>query len=103
MSKNTRERQLLQQIRQLQKELDDAYEGVRQLSRALDGIVAQVVVQCGRKTDRGFEVRITPVALAEVEYTVETRQEESDYIICALPKSDRKGERDIGQDLQSKN
>ena len=53
MSKNTKnstgikDEQKLGQIRQLQKELSDAHEGLRELSRALDGIVAQMAVRYG--------------------------------------------------------
>ena len=109
MSKNTKnstgikDEQKLGQIRQLQKELNDAHEGLRELSRALDGIVAQMAVRYGSKTDRGYEVRLTPVPPDEMPYTLETRREQGEYIICALPKSERKDETCIGQDLQSKN
>ena len=109
MSKNTKNsagiknEQKLRQIRHLQKELSDAHEGLRELSRALDGIVAQMAVQCGSKTDRGYEVRLTPIPLDEMPYTLETRREQGEYIICALPKPNGKDETHIGQDLQSKN
>lgn len=85
-----RERLLHREIKKLRKELKDAHDGVGELSRALDGIVTQVLVQCGNRTDRGFEVRITPVPLDELAYTLATYQDESEYIICAVPKDSRK-------------
>ena len=84
---SVREQMLRKQIRELRRELADITEGARQLSHALDGVVAQVAVRYGTQTEQGFELRIPVVDLKESRYRVTAKYgtEGEEYIIAALP------------------
>ncbi|MBQ2865956.1 MAG: hypothetical protein IJE90_05505 [Clostridia bacterium] len=83
-SHTEREKQLMKKLGRLSRELEDTQKGALELSRALDGIVAQVIVHCGNKTEHGFEVRIPPVRLDGERYVIMTRRDEDGYVIAAV-------------------
>ena len=79
-----REKQLYGELRRLKRELSDAREGAQELSRALDGVVAAIVRQCGTGHEGGYVLRLPAVRLRE-KYSVGARQDGDFYVITAQP------------------
>lgn len=81
-----REDKLFKEIKKLRQELANTKEGARQLSLALDGLVARLAVKYGHKTQSGYELRIPPVDLEDQPFHIEAKMSQctNEYIITAV-------------------
>ena len=83
----TRERQLICELKQLRRELCDTREGAMELSRAVDGVVAAIVRQCGTRTESGYMLSLPAVRLGE-SGSVSTKHEGDHYVITVTDTPD---------------
>ncbi len=82
-----REHRLICELKQLRRELTDTREGAMELSRALDGVVAAIVRQCGTRTAEGYLLKLPAVRLGEGG-SVSTKHEGDHYVITVTDTPD---------------
>ena len=82
-----REHRLICELKQLRRELCDTREGAMELSRALDGVVAAIVRQCGTRTESGYRLSLPAVRIG-AGGRVSTKQEGDCYVITVTDTPD---------------
>ncbi len=82
-----REHRLICELKQLRRELSDTREGAQELSRALDGVVAAIVRQCGTRTESGYRLSLPAVRIG-AGGRVSTKQEGDCYVITVTDTPD---------------
>ena len=92
-----REKQLRDRVLQLRRELSDATEGAQELSRALDGVVAAIVRQCGTRTENGYRLSLPAVRIG-AGGRVSTKQEGDHYVITVTDTPDDNTTEDAAAD-----